>query len=69
MLQPALLRNRRRVGALAAIGLVVGAQFSMFFLVVQYIQRVLGFGPLAVGAGVPAADPRHLRDVAGDARG
>ena len=41
----------------------------MFFLVVQYVQRVLGFGPLAAGRGVPAAQPGHLRDVAGDARG
>ena len=31
------------------MALVVGAQLSMFFLVVQYVQRVLGFGPLASG--------------------
>ncbi len=49
MLQPALLRNRQRVSALAVMMLVVGAQFSMFFLVVQYTQRVLGFGPLLSG--------------------
>ena len=49
LLRPALLRSRRRVGALAVMTLVVGAQFSMFFLVVQYFQRVLDFGPLASG--------------------
>ena len=49
MIQPALLRDRTRVAALAMMALVVGAQLSMFFLVVQYVQRVLGFGPLASG--------------------
>lgn len=49
MLRPALLRNRRRVGSLLVLALVMGAQLSMFFLAVQYIQRVLGYGPLASG--------------------
>jgi len=49
MLRPALLRSRSRLGALAVMTLVVGSQFSMFFLVVQYFQQVLGFGPLASG--------------------
>ena len=49
MIQPRLLRNRRRVAALAVMALMVGGQLSMFFLVVQYIQGVLGFGPLASG--------------------
>jgi EmrB/QacA subfamily drug resistance transporter len=49
MLQPALLRNRRRIGALLVMMFVVGGQFSAFFLLVQYTQRVLGFGPLASG--------------------
>jgi EmrB/QacA subfamily drug resistance transporter len=49
MVQPALVRNRRRVGALAVMALMIGANLSMFFLVVQYVQRVLGFGPLASG--------------------
>jgi predicted MFS family arabinose efflux permease len=31
------------------MALMVGGQLSMFFLVVQYLQRVLGFGPLASG--------------------
>ena len=49
MVQPHLVRNRRRVGALASMALIIGANLSMFFLVVQYIQLVLGFGPLATG--------------------
>jgi EmrB/QacA subfamily drug resistance transporter len=49
MVQPHLVRSRSRVAALAVMALVVGANLSMFFLVVQYVQRVLGFGPLAAG--------------------
>ena len=32
------------------MALVVGAQFSTFFLVTQYLQLVLGFSPIATGA-------------------
>jgi EmrB/QacA subfamily drug resistance transporter len=49
LVQPRLVRDRRRVGALAAMALVIGANFSMFFLVVQYDERVLGFGPFETG--------------------
>ncbi|MBB6628404.1 MFS transporter [Nocardioides sp. KIGAM211] len=49
MIRPALVRNRPRVVALAVMALVIGANLSMFFLVVQYVQRVLGFGPLESG--------------------
>jgi EmrB/QacA subfamily drug resistance transporter len=49
LVQPHLVRNRRRVGALVAMALVIGANFSMFFLVVQYDERVLGFGPFETG--------------------
>ena len=49
MIQPHLVRNRRRVAALAVMALVIGANLSMFFLVVQYAQQVLDFGPLASG--------------------
>ena len=38
------------VGALVLMALVVGAQFSTFFLVTQYLQLVLGFSPVATGA-------------------
>lgn len=49
LVQPSLLRNRNRVGALAVMALLLGANLSMFFLVVQYVQGVLGFGPLMSG--------------------
>ena len=49
LIQPHLVRNRRRVGALVAMALVIGANLSMFFLVVQYDERVLDLGPFATG--------------------
>ncbi len=49
MIQPSLLRSRRRLSGLAIIALVVGGQLSMFFLAVQYLEGQLGFGPLATG--------------------
>jgi EmrB/QacA subfamily drug resistance transporter len=49
LVQPHLVRDSRRVGALVAMALVIGANFSMFFLVVQYDERVLGFGPFETG--------------------
>ena len=49
LLRLGLLRSRRRAGALAVMSLLVGSQFPMFFLLVQYDQSVLGFGPLASG--------------------
>jgi EmrB/QacA subfamily drug resistance transporter len=49
MIQPSLLRSRRRVSGLVIIALVVGGQLSMFFLAVQYLENQLGFGPLATG--------------------
>lgn len=49
MVQPALLRSRPRVAALGVMALMIGANLSMFFLVVQYVQGVLGFGPLMAG--------------------
>src|SRR5262249_28822477 len=50
LVQPHLVRDRRRVAALVTMALVIGANLSMFFLVVQYDERVLGLGPLATGA-------------------
>lgn len=44
-----LLRNRTRIVALTVMAIIVGMHFSMLFLVVQYFQKVLGFGPLAAG--------------------
>jgi EmrB/QacA subfamily drug resistance transporter len=49
LVQPELVRDRNRVAALAAMALLMGANLSMFFLVVQYVQGVLGFGPLLAG--------------------
>ncbi|MCU1538182.1 MAG: major facilitator superfamily 1, partial [Humibacillus sp.] len=49
LLPLALVRNRARGGALVLMALVVGAQFSTFFLVTQYLQLVLGFSPVATG--------------------
>ncbi|WP_392544403.1 MFS transporter [Oryzobacter telluris] len=49
LLPLALVRNRHRAGALVLMALVVGAQFSTFFLVTQYLQLVLGFSPVATG--------------------
>lgn len=49
MLRPELLRNGRRVGALAIMACVVAGQLSMFFLAVQFIENELGFGPMSTG--------------------
>ncbi len=49
LVRPHLVRSRHRVAALAAMALVIGANLSMFFLVVQYDQRVLGLGPMEAG--------------------
>ncbi|GAA4374555.1 MFS transporter [Nocardioides caricicola] len=49
LVQPKLVRDRSRVGALTVMALLMGANLSMFFLVVQYVQGVLGFGPLLAG--------------------
>jgi EmrB/QacA subfamily drug resistance transporter len=49
LLRPALLRSRQRVGGLAVMALVFGGQLSMFFLVVQFLEGELGFGPMASG--------------------
>jgi EmrB/QacA subfamily drug resistance transporter len=71
MIKPGLLRSRRRLSGLAIIALVVGAQGSMFFLTVQYLERDLGFGPLSTGMaflpltlgvfGMSRITPRLLR--------
>lgn len=52
MLRPELLRNRQRVGAVLTIALMFGAQMSLFFLVVQYVQQELGYGPLGAGFAI-----------------
>ncbi|MEO7233994.1 MAG: MFS transporter [Lapillicoccus sp.] len=49
MIRPDLVRNPARVLSLAVMALVVGAQFSLFFLGVQYVQHVLGYDALVAG--------------------
>lgn len=49
LLEPSMLRSRPRVAALATMTLVIGAQFSLFFLLVQFMQRTLGFGAFESG--------------------
>jgi EmrB/QacA subfamily drug resistance transporter len=49
LLRPALLRNRRRVAGLVVMAGMYGGMLSMFFLMVQYFEDRLGYGPLAAG--------------------
>ena len=49
LLRPAVLRNRRRVTGLIAMAGIVGSQFPLFFLGVQYLELQLGFGPVMTG--------------------
>lgn len=49
LLPLSLVRHRPRATALVVMALVVGAQFSTFFLVTQYLQRVLGLSPVLTG--------------------
>ncbi|MET0886183.1 MAG: MFS transporter, partial [Mycetocola sp.] len=44
-----LLNDTPRVGALINMGLIVGANAAMLFFIVQFLQRVLEFGPLLAG--------------------
>ncbi|MFI1382440.1 MFS transporter [Embleya sp. NPDC020886] len=50
MLRPALLRSPQRLGGLAVMALAAAGQFSMFFLVVQYVQKIMDFNPVESGA-------------------
>lgn len=49
LLDLSLLHSRPRLGGLAVMAMIVGMHFSMLFLIVQYLQQVLGFAPLAAG--------------------
>ncbi|MBD8621017.1 MFS transporter [Sphingomonas sp. CFBP 13728] len=46
-----LLQDRSRLGGLAVMALIVGVHFAVLFLLVQYLERVLGWTPLAAGLG------------------
>ncbi|HXA27484.1 MAG TPA: MFS transporter [Candidatus Angelobacter sp.] len=49
LLPPGIFRSRNMSGANLVAALTVAAILGMFFLVSLYLQRVLGFGPLAIG--------------------
>jgi EmrB/QacA subfamily drug resistance transporter len=49
LLRPALLRNRRRVAGLVVMAGMYGGMLSMFFLMVQFFEDRLGYGPLPAG--------------------
>jgi EmrB/QacA subfamily drug resistance transporter len=49
LLRLGLLRSRRRTTGLIAMAGIVGSQFPLFFLGVQYLEVQLGFGPVETG--------------------
>lgn len=51
LLDLSLLQDRSRLGGLAVMALIVGVHFAMLFLLVQYLERVLGWTPLGAGLG------------------
>ncbi|MFE7507014.1 MFS transporter [Promicromonospora sp. NPDC057488] len=70
-----LFRSRERSGAYAARLLYLGAMIGFFYFTTQYLQDVLGLGPLQAGLGffpmtlvnfaVALAVPRLLRRIPG----
>lgn len=44
-----LLQDRSRLGGLAVMALIVGLHFAVLFILVQYLQRILGYTPLVAG--------------------
>jgi hypothetical protein len=44
-----LLHDRSRVAGLVVMALIVGMHFSLLFMLVQYLQRVMGYTPLVAG--------------------
>lgn len=49
IIQPALLREPRRVAALVMMAMLMAGQLAVFFLVVQFDEGVLGLGPVETG--------------------
>jgi MFS family permease len=49
LLRPGLLKDRRRVAALVTMAGTYGAMLSMFFVMTQFLEDDLRFGPLATG--------------------
>jgi MFS family permease len=51
LLDLTLLQDRSRAAALTVMALIVGMHFALLFMLVQYLQRVLGWTPLGAGLG------------------
>jgi EmrB/QacA subfamily drug resistance transporter len=51
LLDLGLLQDRSRLGGMAVMALIVGMHFALLFMLVQYLQRVLGWTPLGAGLG------------------
>lgn len=49
LLEPSLFNNPLRIASLTVMALIVGVHFSLLFLIVQFFQQVMGFGPLVSG--------------------
>ena len=49
LLHLSLLSSVPRTGGLIVMAIIVGMHFAMLFLIVQYLQHVLGFAPLVAG--------------------
>jgi len=49
MLRPALLRSRTRIASLITMAGMYGGMLAMFFLMVQFLEDDLGYGPLKAG--------------------
>src|SRR3712207_1476909 len=52
MIDLRLFANRRFSAAILSVALAYSALFGVFFIVTQYLQFVLGYGPLAAGLPV-----------------
>ena len=59
-----LLRDSTRARSYGSYVLLVGAMFSMFFFLPQFMQEVLAYSPMQRGPGVPAADRDAVRGLA-----
>ncbi len=62
---PLGLFRLRNVAVANVVGVLwAAAMFAWFFLSALYMQLVLGYGPMQVGARVPAVEPDHGRVLA-----
>ena len=52
MIDLRLFANRRFSAAILSVALAYSALFGIFFIVTQYLQFVLGYGPLTAGLGL-----------------